>query len=71
MTAIDVTECPDCAQKGRYEARILIGGRGVYTCPSGHRWQNADEKPSNKGVPLTRGLTPQERADIDAADDDD
>lgn len=51
---IDVTECPDCEQTGKYEARILINGRGVYTCPNGHRWQDANEKPSNKGLPLTR-----------------
>ena len=53
MTEIDVTECPDCEQKGTYEGRILISGRGVYTCPSGHRWQDANEKPSSKGMPIT------------------
>lgn len=53
VTEIDVTMCPDCDQQGTYEARILIGGRGVYTCPEGHRWQDANEKPSNKGLPLT------------------
>lgn len=52
VTEIDVTECPDCLKKGTYEGRVLIGGRGVYTCPEGHRWQDANEKPSNKGVPL-------------------
>lgn len=49
---IDVTECPDCEQTGKYEGRILINGRGVYTCPNGHRWQDINEKPSNKGLPL-------------------
>ena len=49
---IDVTECPDCQQKGRWDGRVMIGGRGIYTCPNGHRWQDANEKPSNKGIPL-------------------
>lgn len=49
---IDVTECPECGQKGHYDGRVLVGGRGIYRCPEGHRWQNAYEKPSNKGVPL-------------------
>jgi hypothetical protein len=52
MTEIDVTMCPECDQKGRYDGRLLIGGRGIYTCPDGHRWQNADEKPTTKGVAL-------------------
>jgi hypothetical protein len=52
---IDVTECPDCGQKGRYDGRILIGGRGVYRCPDGHRWQDATEKPTNKGTPINLG----------------
>ena len=30
--------------------RVLINGRGFYTCPDGHRWQNADETPTTKGV---------------------
>lgn len=54
---IDVTECPDCSQKGRYEGRVLIRGRGFYTCPNGHRWQDANEKPSNKGMPLAAPLS--------------
>lgn len=49
---VDVTECPECEQKGTYDGRVLIGGRGIYTCPAGHKWQDADEKPTNKGVPL-------------------
>lgn len=49
---IDVTECPECSQKGRYEGRVLIGGRGFYECPDKHRWQDSREKPTNKGVPL-------------------
>lgn len=53
MTDIDVTMCPDCNQKGRYEGRVLINGRGFYQCPTGHRWQNADEKPTTKGVALS------------------
>jgi hypothetical protein len=55
VTPINVRDCPECdnGTKGRYEGRILIGGRGVYTCPvCGTRWQNADEKPSNKGWPI-------------------
>lgn len=48
-----VDRCPDCGAKGRYDARVTVGGRGVYTCPDcGARWQNADEKPSAKGLPL-------------------
>ena len=47
--SIDVTECPDCGQKGAYDARVKVGGRGVYRCPGGHRWQDADETPSTKG----------------------
>lgn len=53
---IDVTECPDCGQTGRYDARVKIGGRGIYTCPALHRWQDADERPDTKGyvqVPMT------------------
>lgn len=48
----DVTECPDCLERGRYDGRVLVGGRGIYTCPNGHKWQDADEKPTNKGVPI-------------------
>jgi len=55
MSEIDVTECPKCGLKGRYEGRILIGGRGFFQCPDGHKWQNANEKPTTKGVPL-RGV---------------
>lgn len=49
---LDVTECPDCQQTGVYEARVLINGRGFYTCPAGHRWQDIREKPSDKGLPI-------------------
>lgn len=53
---MDVTECPDCSEKGRYEGRVLIGGRGVYTCPAGHRWQDMDETLSTKGyIPIPSG----------------
>lgn len=51
----EVNDCPDCDQKGRYDGRVLIGGRGVYTCPQGHRWQNMDEKPTTKGIPIPKG----------------
>ena len=50
--AIDVTECPECSETGRYDGRVLIGGRGIYTCPNGHRWQDANETPTNKGIPI-------------------
>jgi ribosomal protein L37AE/L43A len=50
----DHAECPDCGEKGSYDGRILVGGRGVYRCSAcGAKWQNADEKPSNKGTPIT------------------
>lgn len=52
MTTTAVDECPDCGKQGRYDGRVLIGGRGIYTCPQGHRWQDADEKPSEKGLPI-------------------
>lgn len=55
MSEIDVRDCPTCndGTKGHYEGRVLIGGRGVYTCPTcGSKWQDADEKPSSKGVPI-------------------
>ncbi len=55
MTEIDVRDCPTCndGTQGHYEGRVLIGGRGVYTCPKcGGKWQNADEKPSSKGAPI-------------------
>ena len=48
---VDVTRCPDCDQTGQYDARVKVGGRGIYTCPAGHHWQNADETPSTKGYP--------------------
>lgn len=49
---IDVTECPECGEKGNYDGRILVDGRGIYACPQRHKWQNMGEKPSNKGVPI-------------------
>ena len=49
---IDVTECPQCGEKGTYDGRVLIDGRGIYTCPQKHRWQDAQEKPTNKGAPI-------------------
>lgn len=58
MTEIDVRDCPDCERngkqtKGNYDGRVMYGGRGVFTCPEcGARWQDAEEKPSTKGVPL-------------------
>lgn len=49
----DVRDCPECdnGTKGSYEGRILFGGRGTFTCPvCGTRWQDADEKPTTKGM---------------------
>jgi ribosomal protein L37AE/L43A len=49
---INVHDCPECddGTKGNYEGRVLINGRGVFTCPAcGTKWQDADEKPSSKG----------------------
>lgn len=51
-TEVDVTECPDCGKTGRYDGRVLVRGRGIYTCPEGHRWQDLDEAPTTKGIPL-------------------
>ena len=52
---IDVTECPDCGETGRYDGRVKVRGRGVYACPAGHRWQDLDEVPSTKGyIEVTR-----------------
>lgn len=47
--------CPSCEEgRGQYEGRVLIDGRGVYTCDKcGARWQDLDEKPSNKGIPIS------------------
>ena len=56
MADIDVTLCPDCEERGtvshgRYEGRVLINGRGFYTCPTcGCRWQNEQETPTDKGL---------------------
>lgn len=57
-----IDRCPFCEDegvesKGRYEGRVLIGGRGMYICPKNdrHRWQNADEKPTTCGVTPIRG----------------
>ena len=48
-----VDECPDCQQQGKRDSRVLIGGRGIYRCPDGHMWQDADEQPNYKGtIPL-------------------
>lgn len=51
-----VDHCPDCGEKGDYEGRVLVGGRGTYTCPDpecGTRWQNRDEKPdTSKATPI-------------------
>lgn len=51
-----VDRCPWCEDDGRdvrgtIDYRIKIGGRYVYRCPDNreHRWQDADEKPSEKG----------------------
>jgi hypothetical protein len=50
----DVTRCPDCFQPGRYDRRVLIAGRGIYTCPNQHQWQDADEEPDGKGYVVLR-----------------
>lgn len=51
-----VTECPDCKATGRYDGRVHIGGRGVYRCPNGHMWQDANETPDDHGyTPVTGG----------------
>lgn len=58
MAEIDVRDCPQCddGTKGNYDGRVLLGGRGVYTCPTcGARWQNADETPTTKGTPIPGG----------------
>lgn len=49
LAEIVVTECPDCRETGRYDRRVVVGGRGIYTCPNGHRWQDADETPDDRG----------------------
>jgi hypothetical protein len=53
MTDIDARDCPQCddGTKGNYDGRVLVGGRGIYTCPTcATRWQDANEKPSTKGA---------------------
>lgn len=45
-----VDECPDCGETGRYDGRVLLGGRGIYRCACGCMWQDADEKPTTKGI---------------------
>jgi hypothetical protein len=55
---VDVTKCPDCDSPGKYESRILIGGRGFYTCTNetcGARWQDLEEKRETCGVVPLRG----------------
>lgn len=58
MTDIDVRDCPECddGTKGRYDGRVLLGGRGIYTCPRcAGRWQDINEKPSTKGAVVAPG----------------
>lgn len=50
LDEIDVAACPECDEKGRYDGRVLVSGRGVYTCPNGHKWQDGNEKPTSKGI---------------------
>lgn len=57
-TSIDVTECPDCGHTGRYDRRVLVNGRGIYTCPNNHQWQDADETPDGKGYIAVTPPTP-------------
>lgn len=55
MSEIDVRDCPECEDgtKGNYVHRVLIGGRGIFTCPVCRtKWQDADEKPTTKGIPI-------------------
>jgi hypothetical protein len=56
-----VDRCPWCEDDGlqvtgRYDGRILLGGRGVYRCPNNptHKWQNADEAPDTSKSVLLR-----------------
>jgi hypothetical protein len=44
-----VNQCPDCGKQGQYDGRVHILGRGIYRCPNGHIWQDANELPSDKG----------------------
>lgn len=53
-----VTECPDCGATGRYDGRVHIGGRGVYSCPNGHKWQDAKENPDDHGYTPIAGGSP-------------
>lgn len=53
MPEIDAHDCPKCddGTKGHYDGRVLIGGRGIYTCQRcGTRWQDANERPATCGV---------------------
>ncbi len=52
----EIDRCPWCEDEGRdvrgtIDHRIKIAGRYVYRCPADreHSWQDADEKPSEKG----------------------
>lgn len=48
-----VDECPECGTKGKYDGRVLVGGRGIYRCPScGAKWQDSNEEPDAKGLTL-------------------
>jgi hypothetical protein len=58
-----VDRCPFCEDDGkittgRYDGRILLGGRGIYRCPedSKHEWQDANEEPNTSkcGVVILR-----------------
>lgn len=51
-----VDRCPWCEEDGRdvrgtIDYRIKVDGRYVYRCPEDreHRWQDANEAPSEKG----------------------
>lgn len=69
MTEIDVRDCPKCEDgtKGRYDGRVLVCGRGIFTCPvCGAKWQDANEKPSTKGIPI-RLTAERESSDAEGA----
>ena len=46
---VDPTICPTCGGAGSYDGRVLVDGRGIYSCRCGTKWQDMDEKPRTKG----------------------
>ncbi|HET8682048.1 MAG TPA: hypothetical protein VFM54_09255 [Micromonosporaceae bacterium] len=52
-TPVDVCPEPGCAQRGAYDGRVHVGGRGVYRCPAGHVWVDLREAQDDSGyVPV-------------------